>query len=342
MWIYRLRQWIATNQRLVRVKRGKPPTRRASTLLRLESLEERALPAVLNVAAGSTAQLIAAIQTANADGKGDTIVLAKGATYDFTTSNNNVNGPNALPVLTGSFTIQGNGAVIERDSGSSTPAFRLFDVSSGANVTLVNATVQGGLETGMLAQGGGIFNDGGNLTLNGVDLIGNQAVGSDGAPGVGSPDGMDETGTGGTGQNGGPGGAGSDGGAGGVAQGGGLFSNGGQITLINSNVSGNLAQGGAGGEGGYGGEGGDGGPGFVGGAGGGVAGNGGIGGQGGRGGDGGAAQGGGLYLLNTTLTLKTTSIQSNQALGGTGGAGGDGGYSGGSGGVGVIAGGRRR
>jgi hypothetical protein len=291
MWTSRLRQWISRSRRNAR-----PLTRRPRVQLRLESLEERALPAVLNVAAGNTAGLIAAIQTANADGQHDVIHLASGSTYDFTTSNNNVNGGNALPVITGSFTIEGNGATIERGSAvhfgvtGGLPAFRLADIASSANVTFDNLTLQGGLVTGMLAQGGGIFNDGGNLTLNGVSLGGNQELASNGANGAAGANGANATKAG---YNGLDGAAGEAGGAGGAAQGGGLFSNGGQVTILNSTIAGNRIQGG----------------------------HGGAGGAGGAGGNGGLAQGGGLYVSGASVQITGSTLSNNAVEGGIGGPG---------------------
>ena len=53
--------------------------------------------------------LIAAINQANAE-SGDTLVLAAGCTYTFTVANNFWYGPNALPAIQSTMTIEGNGA----------------------------------------------------------------------------------------------------------------------------------------------------------------------------------------------------------------------------------------
>src|SRR5262249_6935280 len=133
------------------------------------------------VAAGDIAGLIAAVNTANADGSGDTIVLAENSTYDFSAADNTTNGANALPVITAAgLTIQGNNAIIERVRSGSPPAFRLLDVTSGANVTISALTIANGLIQGPLAQGGGIFNAG-QLTLMFVGINGSdQALGEPG------------------------------------------------------------------------------------------------------------------------------------------------------------------
>lgn len=148
----------------------------------------------------------------------DTIVLAAGATYALTTLNNtNVTGADGLPFITGSITIEGNGATITRAAGA--PAFRMTDVTSGANLSLHNVTVTGfeapafpgfpgaggaifsvgaltitdstisdnradGPGGGVDARGGGIF-DGGTLTMTNSTVTGNTAVGTGGSVGGG-------------------------------------------------------------------------------------------------------------------------------------------------------------
>ncbi len=82
-----------------------------------------------------------------------------GCTYTFTTADNNWYGPNALPAIASTITIEGNGAIIERNTAA--PKFRLFYVgatrrdetlnytSPGAgNLRLRNLTVRGGLARG--------------------------------------------------------------------------------------------------------------------------------------------------------------------------------------------------
>ncbi|WP_369223523.1 hypothetical protein AB5J52_21665 [Streptomyces sp. R39] len=84
----------------------------------------------------------------------------------------------ALPAITRSLTIRGNGATIVRD-GAATPAFRIFEVSSGGDLRLKELTVRGGyLPTG---SGAGIHvNSGGGLRLSKVDVLDNTAANNGG------------------------------------------------------------------------------------------------------------------------------------------------------------------
>jgi len=96
-----------------------------------------------NQFAGNAAQLIAAINTANQTAAADTIIL--------TASINLTNGPSsaacaqlevALPVITSTITIEGQGFAIIRTASS--PDFHIFCAASGANLTLANLTVSSG------------------------------------------------------------------------------------------------------------------------------------------------------------------------------------------------------
>jgi hypothetical protein len=70
-----------------------------------------AFAANIDVPAGDVAALVAAINTANGASGDDVIVLAAGSTYSLTAADNSPNyGPNGLPVVTSTITIQGNGA----------------------------------------------------------------------------------------------------------------------------------------------------------------------------------------------------------------------------------------
>ena len=127
----------------------------------------------VSIAAGDVAGLIQAIDDANSIAQPNVINLAPGATYMLTAPNNDTNGPNGLPALLSNITINGNGAVIE--AAGSTP-FRLFTISSGANVVLDSLTI----ELGSSDAGGGIYNAG-TLALNNDVLTGNSATGNGGA-----------------------------------------------------------------------------------------------------------------------------------------------------------------
>ncbi len=155
---------------------------------------------------------------------------------------------------------------------------------------------------GGLAAGGGIYASDGALVLNNDVFESNQAIGGAGGNG----------GFGGGGALSVPGGAGGAGGAGGLAAGGGIYASDGALVLNNDVFESNQAIGGAGGNGGFGGGGASSAPG----------------GAGGVGGVGNSAAGGAIYLAQGNLTLTTTTLNNNAAIGGAGGAGGNGGRGG--------------
>ncbi|HEX3393167.1 MAG TPA: hypothetical protein VHS52_01455 [Acidimicrobiales bacterium] len=129
---------------------------------------------------GGAAGLRAAIAHSNHTAGADTIDLAPGCTYVLTKEANPGNG---LPVVTGTLVIHGHGATIRRSSES---AFRIVEVAPGADLTLDQITVSGGLVSssgGATAFGGGILNSG-QLTIidstisdNGVSGTGASAGG---------------------------------------------------------------------------------------------------------------------------------------------------------------------
>jgi hypothetical protein len=99
--------------------------------------------------------------------------------------NNTSDGsPTALPVIAAgdNLAIVGNNGTIERSYASGTPAFRLFDVASGASLTLDNLTLQNGdvfdVPIPLPLYGGAIYSNG-SLTLTGVIVT--QNVGFNGA-----------------------------------------------------------------------------------------------------------------------------------------------------------------
>ncbi len=195
MWLTSLRRLIIRHFRSRPTKHARPQRRRI--LPRLDPLEDRTLLSsggLPYATPNTTAQLIADINAANSAGGATTITLASGATFDFTAPYQATN--NALPVITGTITIEGNNATLLRDSSASS-AFRLFEVATGATLTLQNLTLTGGLVTGSTAKGGAVYNSGGNLSMKSVVVAGNQAIG-------------------GVGQN---------------AAGGGIYSSGGSLTL---------------------------------------------------------------------------------------------------------------
>ncbi len=198
------------------------------TRLVLEQLEDRALPS--NYFAASVLDLSADINAANTVGATtNTITLTAATTTPYVLSvvDNTTDGATGLPVIGAgdNLTIVGNGDTIERSTASGTPGFRLFDVAGGASLTLQGLTLQGGLATGagVSAEGGAIYSQGA-LTLSGVTVQSNEAIGAVGAPGLTS-----------------------NGGTGGNAFGGGLYVADGTAALNNTTLSSNTAQGGVGG-----------------------------------------------------------------------------------------------
>jgi hypothetical protein len=139
-----------------------------------------------NWSVNNASDLIGAINAANQVGGANTIILAGGRTFTLTAVNNTTDGPTGLPVIAANngLTIRGNGATLARSAVPGTPAFRLFDVASGAALTLQNLTLANGQvigDTGKDAHGGAILNAAGAfLTVKNSALVGNQAVGGDG------------------------------------------------------------------------------------------------------------------------------------------------------------------
>jgi hypothetical protein len=271
----------------------------------LDGLEDRAVPSTITVTSpldGSPApagSLRAAITAANAS-PGSEINFNLGAgphTIDLTagelaiTANVQIDGPGA------------SNLIIERSSGT----FRVFDIS-GAGVTKVeisDVTIQNGLVTTTTvphgAKGGGIYDDSGALSLDGVTMTNNQAVGAAGtadAPGTNGGDAL-----GGGIYFGGTGSGGDDT----------------NLKIENGTFTANVAQGGKGGDGTAGTAGGAGTPGT----------------NGNNGGNGGAGLGGAIWVGNRQLSVEDSMFTSNMAVGGAGGAGGVGGKAG-TGGVGTT------
>src|SRR5919109_1647926 len=125
-------------------------------------------------AAGDVACLIEAITQANSNGVATTIALEAG-TYTLTEVNNNTDGPNGLPSVTGIVTIQGAGVdatILERDT--SAPSFRLVHVAAAGTLTLEGLTLRRGSVSLVRLSGGGIFNAG-TLSLSRTGVANNGA-----------------------------------------------------------------------------------------------------------------------------------------------------------------------
>ena len=85
-----------------------------------------------------------------------------------------VNLTGALPDLSGNVRIEGPGAdqlTVRRNTGG---VYRIFTVTSGSVVSISGITVSGGNAPN--SSGGGIFNDGGDLTISGSTISGNFAI----------------------------------------------------------------------------------------------------------------------------------------------------------------------
>jgi hypothetical protein len=111
----------------------------------------------VHCAGGDVACLIAAIHQANASGQANTIRLERG-TYALTAVDNNTDGNNALPSITGTLTIIGVGDAWNETVISSQGAGRLFHVAASGNLTLRGVAVAHGRAD--QGTGGGIFNRG--------------------------------------------------------------------------------------------------------------------------------------------------------------------------------------
>ena len=321
---------ISTSTRQRPIRRRSPASR-----LYLEQLEDRTLPS--SFTAATVSDLTADINAANQQAGSNTITLAAPISFPYalTALDNATDGATGLPVIVANdnLTIIGNGDTIERSPAAGIPAFRLWDVASGAALTLENLTLQGGSAdgSGVSAWGGAIYSQG-SLTLSGVTVQGNTARGSDGMLGGGigwdAPAGSDGLGgglyaAGGTvtisssilfdnqalGGNGGNGysvkSEGFNGGNGGNGLGGAVYVAAGTVIMTDSTLSANFAQGGRGGGGG-----------------GAITDDFNLNSYGGAGGAGGFGGGGAVVVAAGTLVMTNDTLSANTAQGGRGGDGG--------------------
>jgi hypothetical protein len=103
-------------------------------------------------------------------------------TYTLTNIDNDTNGPNGLPSITTTLTIHVVGkktATIIRDSNAL--GFRLLHVGASGRLTLQNVTLANGLAQNvtppnfLASQGGGLFNNGGIVTVENSAFVNNSA-----------------------------------------------------------------------------------------------------------------------------------------------------------------------
>jgi predicted outer membrane repeat protein len=138
------------------------------------------------------AELIAAINDANADPDPDTIILRDACLYSLTDVDNlydrqgletGEDGANGLPVISTPITIEGNDSRIVRAATTpGTPEFRIFFVSAGGDLTLNNTYVEMGLvqSASNSNDGGAIYIHYGSLALNQSHVMNSTAAGSGG------------------------------------------------------------------------------------------------------------------------------------------------------------------
>jgi hypothetical protein len=138
--------------------------------------------AVFNVACGDTAGLITAINAANNESANpgqDTIVLASRCITPFTFSAPYVANPAyslAVPTITSSIKITGNGSILERSGAPLTPAFRMFSVIAGTELILDSVTLRNFREN----YGPAVANYG-KVVITRSTFIGNSSITSGGA-----------------------------------------------------------------------------------------------------------------------------------------------------------------
>jgi hypothetical protein len=306
--------------------------------LRVEPLEGRWVPATITPTTfadgglGSGSLRDAVLQFNANSGTDDDIIQLLPGTYTLTIRN--AGGRHETAGFTGDLNLtQTSHRWIIQGAGPSTmiDASQLQDrvfqiVNPGTPVVFRDLVIQGGLaqEDGTDgtvdgttdALGGGIFNNGGDVTFDDVSFQKNVALGARGANGGIPHAGYNAQGggiysTGGTlsishstlahnqagGGNGGNGtlSAFAVGGQGGMSQGGGLYVDSGALTLTDSRITANTLTGGNGGLGGC------------------VFGEDCAG-----GGNGGATRGGGLYVASNNLTLTNATVTANTLTGGNG------------------------
>ena len=306
---------------------------------------------VTTLADNGPGSLRQAIVNANAEAGPNKIAFASGLHGSILLTNGALG-------LTKSTEIDGPGAELLSVSGGH--GGRVFEIGISANVTIRRLSIVNGRAGGSVAHpglGGGIYVAGGALTLDGVTLASNQAIGTANVVseipagtgpsnlGVGAGGGIYVVGgiltvinslvanNQALGAVGGPV-AGQPTGMSGAGLGGGIFNQAGTLTLTSAAFVNDQALGGAGGTGASGGSG----------LGGGLfnssggvtattvvlAGNQATGGPGGNGGNGGTGLGGGITNFGQ-LSLSASSVLINSAHGGNAGAGGNGGAGSGGG-----------
>jgi len=277
--------------------RSPRPVRRASSRWRLalEALEGRTLLSTIVVnnptdtpVTGET-DLRQAIVQANSTAGASTIDFAPtvfGSARTITLAS----GQLELSNTTGTETITGPAAGVTVSGGGLS---RVFQVDANVTASISGLTIT----DGNASEGGGVFNNGGNVSFVSCTFSNNTALGSAGSPGgytVEIINGVQYL-------------APFAGGNGGNGEGGGLYSGSGSVTITDTTFSADTARGGKGGVGADSAFVADSGPEIA---------------PATNGGNGGAGQGGGLYCSSGSLTITNTTFSGDSAQGGTGGKGG--------------------
>ncbi len=140
-----------------------------------------------NIPDGDIYALKNAISFSNTNNVPDTINLATNGTYTLTTADNDIGGPNGLPVVEKDLAdpqvdlvINGNGATIARAAGAG--LFRLLHVRGGVICTINNVRFYNALgfnyHDDSSQSGGALFNEESQVTLNGCRFDSNVSVGA--------------------------------------------------------------------------------------------------------------------------------------------------------------------
>ncbi len=176
--------WRAVLDTLVAV-RGRPrqagarPRTPARRLLLLEVLEDRTAPATLTVTTATDnnpsdqGSLRAAIAQANTDahnGTSDTIVFASSLAGQTITLNSSLGALNLSGAGTGTITIDGAGQMTISGNNAST----VLAVQSGVQALLEGLSIEGGNGNSGVS-GGGIYNNGGTVTVSDSTIAHNDA-----------------------------------------------------------------------------------------------------------------------------------------------------------------------
>lgn len=143
---------------------------------RLHELESmrRSIAMFATIVGCDTSALITAITNANASGRG-TLDLSAGCMYALTSAPySDGYGPDALPVISGSITIHGDGATIKGNQSA-----RLLQVGSNGSITADHLTFSGGDD--MSGYGGGAILNANGVSLTDVTVSDDSTVGSGGA-----------------------------------------------------------------------------------------------------------------------------------------------------------------